>query len=66
MTDKYKNKKAELTAWSKHDIVPSDLQWLCKAAVEIIAHLQGDKIRLFKRVQELERNNAKNNNEPDA
>ena len=40
--DKYKNKKAELRAWAKDDIVPTDLQWLCKAIAEIIEHLQAE------------------------
>ncbi len=38
--DKYANKKAELRAWAKDDIVPSDLQWLCTVAADIIERLQ--------------------------
>jgi len=44
--DKYKNKKAELRAWAKDDIVPSDLQWLCNATAEIIEQLQAENKKL--------------------
>jgi hypothetical protein len=40
--DKYKNKKAELRAWAKDDIVPADLQWLCTASAETIEILQAE------------------------
>ena len=46
--DKYKNKKAELRAWAKDDIVPTDLQWLCKASADIIGQLQGKVEQLEK------------------
>lgn len=45
--DKHKNEKAELKLWAKDDIVPSDLQGLCKQAATSIAKLQ-------KRITELE------------
>jgi len=45
--DIHKNEKNELRLWSKDDIVPSDLQGLCKQAAGSIAKLQ-------KRIKELE------------
>ena len=38
--NEYANKKAELEAWAKDDIVPADLQWLCLATVDIINRLE--------------------------
>lgn len=46
MDDKYKNKKAELRAWAKDDIVSTDLQWLCNATAEIIEQLQAENKKL--------------------
>ena len=48
--DKYKNKKAELLAFAKMDEVPSDLQWLCEATVDIINRLQTDNKRLKRKI----------------
>ena len=45
--DIHKNEKDELRLWAKDDIVPSDLQGLCKQAATSIAKLQ-------ERIKELE------------
>ncbi len=46
--DIHKNEKNELRLWAKDDIVPGDLQELCKQAATSITKLQ-------KRIKELER-----------
>lgn len=45
--DIHKNEKSELRLWAKDDIVPRDLQALCKQAATSISKLQ-------KRIKELE------------
>ena len=44
--DIHKNEKSELRLWAKNDIVPSDLQELCKQAAASIAKLQAENKRL--------------------
>lgn len=50
--DIHKNEKDELRLWAKDDIVPSDLQELCKQAATSIATLQ-------ERIKELEAENKR-------